>query len=63
MILEQLNRSELFESFLHMKYTAQKRFSLEGGETLVPMLEAVVETRVTAAMRAAELSQFGNIVI
>lgn len=44
MILQQLNRSELFESFLHMKYTAQKRFSLEGGETLIPMLEAIVET-------------------
>lgn len=44
MILQQLNRSELFETFLHMKYTAQKRFSLEGGETLIPMLEAIVET-------------------
>lgn len=44
MILQHLNRSELFESFLHMKYTAQKRFSLEGGETLIPMLESVVET-------------------
>lgn len=44
MILQHLNRSELFESFLHMKYTAQKRFSLEGGETLIPILEAIVET-------------------
>lgn len=44
MILKQLNRSELFESFIQMKYTGQKRFSLEGGETLIPMLEAVVET-------------------
>lgn len=44
MILQQLNRSELFESFLHTKFTAQKRFSLEGGETLIPMLEAIIET-------------------
>jgi 2-oxoglutarate dehydrogenase E1 component len=44
MILDQLNRSEFFESFLHMKYPGQKRFSLEGGETLIPMLEAIVES-------------------
>jgi len=51
MILEQLNRSELFESFLHMKYTAQKRFSLEGGETLIPMLETIVENGSKIGMR------------
>lgn len=44
MIMEQLNRSELLESFIHMKYTGQKRFSLEGGETLIPMLEAIIES-------------------
>ena len=44
MTLQQLNRSELFESFIHTKYTGQKRFSLEGAETLIPMLEAIVET-------------------
>lgn len=43
MILHHLNRSELFESFLHTKYTGQKRFSLEGGETLIPMLESAIE--------------------
>lgn len=43
MILQHLNKSELFESFLHTKYTGQKRFSLEGGETLIPMLAAVME--------------------
>lgn len=42
LILEQLNKSELFESFLHMKYTGQKRFSLEGGETLIPVLAAII---------------------
>jgi 2-oxoglutarate dehydrogenase E1 component len=44
MILQQLNKSELLEVFLHTKYVGQKRFSLEGGETLIPMLEAVIES-------------------
>ncbi|MCB1136585.1 MAG: 2-oxoglutarate dehydrogenase E1 component, partial [Chlamydiia bacterium] len=44
MILNHLNKSELFESFLHTKYTGQKRFSLEGGETLIPILGAILET-------------------
>lgn len=43
-ILEYLNRSELFETFLHTKYVGQKRFSLEGVETLIPMLALVMET-------------------
>lgn len=43
MILHYLNRSELFESFLHTKYVGQKRFSLEGAETLIPMLALLIE--------------------
>lgn len=43
MILEQLNKTELFESFLHTKFPGQKRFSIEGGETLIPMLAALIE--------------------
>lgn len=43
-ILQHLNKSELFEVFLHTKYSGQKRFSLEGGETLIPMLGAIIET-------------------
>lgn len=42
-ILQNLNKSELFENFLHTKYTGQKRFSLEGGETLIPMLAMMIE--------------------
>lgn len=42
-ILQHLNRSELFEIFLHTKYVGQKRFSLEGGETLIPILARIVE--------------------
>lgn len=44
MILQQLNKSELFESFLHTKYVGQKRFSLEGAETLIPMLASMIDT-------------------
>lgn len=43
MILQSLNRSELFETFIHTRYTGQKRFSLEGCETLIPMLESTIE--------------------
>ena len=42
-VLESLNKAELFEVFLHTKYVGQKRFSLEGGETLIPMLEEILE--------------------
>ncbi len=44
MILQHLNKSELFESFLHTKYVGQKRFSLEGGETLIPILAGMIHT-------------------
>ncbi|HEY2811333.1 MAG TPA: 2-oxoglutarate dehydrogenase E1 component [Rhabdochlamydiaceae bacterium] len=42
-ILELLNKAELLEVFLHTKYVGQKRFSLEGGETLIPMIAAILE--------------------
>jgi 2-oxoglutarate dehydrogenase E1 component len=42
-ILHDLNRSELFETFLHTKYVGQKRFSLEGAETMIPMLAFALE--------------------
>jgi 2-oxoglutarate dehydrogenase E1 component len=48
MILELLNRSGLFENFLHTKYVGQKRFSLEGGETLIPIMAAVIEKASSA---------------
>ena len=41
-ILHHLNKSELFESFLHTRFTGQKRFSLEGAETLIPMLAEMI---------------------
>ena len=42
-ILKKLNQAVSFETFLHTKYVGQKRFSLEGGESLIPALDAVVE--------------------
>lgn len=43
-ILGHLNRSELFENFLHTKYVGQKRFSLEGAEVLIPAMADAIET-------------------
>ena len=42
-ILRRLHKAELFEKFLHTKYVGQKRFSLEGGETIIAALDAVIE--------------------
>ena len=43
-ILHKLNQAVGFENFLHTKYVGQKRFSLEGGESLIPALDAVIES-------------------
>ncbi|MDX1327527.1 MAG: 2-oxoglutarate dehydrogenase E1 component [Arenibacter sp.] len=47
-ILKKLNQAVSFEGFLHTKYVGQKRFSLEGNESLIPALDAMIE-------RAAEM--------
>src|SRR5690606_26724282 len=47
-ILKKLNEALSFETFLHTKYVGQKRFSLEGGESLIPALDIILE-------KAAEL--------
>ncbi len=41
--LEKLNQAVAFENFLHTKYVGQKRFSLEGLETLIPAIDAAIE--------------------
>ncbi|HEX9981333.1 MAG TPA: 2-oxoglutarate dehydrogenase E1 component [Flavobacterium sp.] len=42
-ILAKLNEAVSFENFLHTKYVGQKRFSLEGGESIIPGLDALIE--------------------
>ena len=41
-ILHKLNEGEAFETFLQTKYVGQKRFSLEGSESLIPLLDAIL---------------------
>ncbi|WP_424962148.1 2-oxoglutarate dehydrogenase E1 component [Ekhidna sp.] len=47
-ILSKLNEAVVFENFLHTKFLGQKRFSLEGGENMIPALDKVIN-------KAAEL--------
>jgi 2-oxoglutarate dehydrogenase E1 component len=49
-ILRRLNAAEAFENFLQTKYVGQKRFSLEGGESVIPLLDAVLESAVEAEL-------------
>ncbi|WP_240760753.1 multifunctional oxoglutarate decarboxylase/oxoglutarate dehydrogenase thiamine pyrophosphate-binding subunit/dihydrolipoyllysine-residue succinyltransferase subunit [Mycolicibacterium sp. CR10] len=42
-ILSKLNAAEAFETFLATKYVGQKRFSLEGAETVIPMMDATID--------------------
>src|SRR5205085_7764335 len=50
-ILERLTAGEVLETFLHKKYIGAKRFSLEGGEALVPLMDRLIED---AAERGVE---------
>lgn len=43
-ILDRLIKAEEFERFLHKNYVGQKRFGLEGGETLIPALDSLLES-------------------
>ena len=43
-IIQKLNEGVMFEKFLHTKYIGQKRFSLEGGETAIAALDAIINT-------------------
>jgi multifunctional 2-oxoglutarate metabolism enzyme len=52
-ILGRLNVAEAFETFLQTKYVGQKRFSLEGGESLIPLLDAVISEAAEAKLDEA----------
>lgn len=49
-ILRKLNEAEAFENFLHNKYIGHKRFSLEGAESLIPMLDGILIAATAAEM-------------
>ena len=49
-ILYKLNSAEAFENFLQTKFVGQKRFSLEGGESVIPLLDAVISSAAEIKM-------------
>ncbi|TQJ32664.1 multifunctional oxoglutarate decarboxylase/oxoglutarate dehydrogenase thiamine pyrophosphate-binding subunit/dihydrolipoyllysine-residue succinyltransferase subunit [Microbacterium sp. SLBN-146] len=54
-ILDKLNQAEAFETFLQTKYVGQKRFSLEGGESLIPLLDEILQGAAEAGMDGAAI--------
>jgi len=50
-ILKKTIEAVAFEKFLHTKYVGQKRFSLEGGEALIPALDALIEKAATDGVK------------
>jgi 2-oxoglutarate dehydrogenase E1 component len=69
-ILAKLNAAEAFEKFLHKTYVGQKRFSLEGAESLVPMLDALlsgaadvgIEEAVIGTSHRGRLNVLSNVI-
>jgi 2-oxoglutarate dehydrogenase E1 component len=51
MILNQLTAAEGIERYLHTKYVGQKRFSLEGGDSLIPMLHDLIQRSGTSGVQ------------
>ncbi len=49
-ILLKLNQAEAFETFLQTKFVGQKRFSLEGGETTIPLIDEICEAAAEAGL-------------
>ena len=49
-ILRTLNSAEAFESFLQTKFVGQKRFSLEGGESVIPLTDAIVSAAAESGL-------------
>ncbi|WP_174150334.1 multifunctional oxoglutarate decarboxylase/oxoglutarate dehydrogenase thiamine pyrophosphate-binding subunit/dihydrolipoyllysine-residue succinyltransferase subunit [Microbacterium halophytorum] len=52
-ILNKLNEAEAFETFLQTKYVGQKRFSLEGGESLIPLLDRILDGAAESGLEGA----------
>ncbi|WP_137845223.1 multifunctional oxoglutarate decarboxylase/oxoglutarate dehydrogenase thiamine pyrophosphate-binding subunit/dihydrolipoyllysine-residue succinyltransferase subunit [Microbacterium sp. 2FI] len=54
-ILDKLQQAEAFETFLQTKYVGQKRFSLEGGESLIPLLDELLQGAAEAGLEGAAI--------
>ena len=54
-ILEKLNESEAFETFLQTKFVGQKRFSLEGGESTIAALDAIINAAAHSGLREVNI--------
>jgi len=54
-ILDKLNQAEAFETFLQTKYVGQKRFSLEGGESLIPLLDELLQGAARVGLDGAAI--------
>ncbi|MEZ3159983.1 multifunctional oxoglutarate decarboxylase/oxoglutarate dehydrogenase thiamine pyrophosphate-binding subunit/dihydrolipoyllysine-residue succinyltransferase subunit [Microbacterium sp. BWT-B31] len=54
-ILSKLNEAEAFETFLQTKYVGQKRFSLEGGESLIPLLDEILQESARSGLDGAAI--------
>ncbi|MSV76568.1 MAG: multifunctional oxoglutarate decarboxylase/oxoglutarate dehydrogenase thiamine pyrophosphate-binding subunit/dihydrolipoyllysine-residue succinyltransferase subunit [Actinobacteria bacterium] len=54
-ILEKLNESEAFETFLQTKFVGQKRFSLEGGESTIAALDAILQAAANSGLREVNI--------
>jgi 2-oxoglutarate dehydrogenase E1 component len=54
-VLDKLNQAEAFETFLQTKYVGQKRFSLEGGESLIPLLDEILQGAAGAGLDGAAI--------
>ena len=55
-ILDRLNAAEALEQFLNTKYIGQKRFGLEGGESAIPLLDAILDDAAVAGQAAGGAS-------
>jgi 2-oxoglutarate dehydrogenase complex dehydrogenase (E1) component-like enzyme len=54
-ILDRLNATEALEQFLNTKYIGQKRFGLEGGESAIPLIDAILDAAAVAGQKQAVL--------
>lgn len=54
-VLRNIYRAEIFETFLHTRYVGQKRFSLEGGESIIAALDAILESAESVGLQEVVL--------